>query len=111
MAKNTTTKRTPRKQASLEARNDIARVSAALVELFHNPQTPCQLWEAIGEFVCESMNEIGADELQYQEPFLNRMIQLLDDPMWRRREAHKREAQAEGTRLSGRAREEVTTHV
>ncbi len=59
------------------------RVAQALDEIFHNPQTPTQLWEAVGDFVCEAQNETN-HILQYREPFLTDLISVLDDPMERR---------------------------
>ena len=40
-----------------EPRDDQARVARAFHELYHNPQTPTQLHQALGEFVGEAMND------------------------------------------------------
>lgn len=78
-----------------EPLDDQARVAHALYDLYHNPQTPTQLWEALGEFVCEAMNDTG-HVVQHREPFLLDLIKAVDDPMSRRiaerEERERREA-------------------
>ncbi|MGI9069124.1 MAG: hypothetical protein ACR2HX_22320 [Pyrinomonadaceae bacterium] len=79
----------------LRLRDDQIRVARALHELYHNPQTPTQLHEALGEFVCAAMNDTE-HVVQYRQPFLLDLIKAVDDPMSRRiaerEERERREA-------------------
>jgi len=65
-----------------EPLDDQARVARAFHELYHNPQTPTQLHQALGEFVGEAMNDTD-HVVMYREPFILDLIKAVDDPMSR----------------------------
>lgn len=57
--------------------DDREKVSAALFELLHNPQTPGGLYETLADFVSSEVN----NKLVHSAPVLGSLINLLDDPI------------------------------
>jgi hypothetical protein len=59
MQKKSTEKRTQTAARLIEEKN---RVTEAVHEILHNSQTPDSLYEAVAEFVTETINRNGQDE-------------------------------------------------
>lgn len=70
-----------RQQSEADAARE--RVSEALRELLHNPQTPASLYEAVAEFVANGVS----DETLHTASFVRGLIAQLNDPIGARREA------------------------
>lgn len=51
------------------------RVTEAVHELLHNPQTPGDLWERVAEFITEALNNKGnGDDLHHTKPMLSLIL-------------------------------------